>query len=165
MINNLELFLTEANILLAALSDYGKATDRLFEVDLQQEEVSFFIDDIENIIQEREEISERADAAQSAMIRAISEQSEEDARLIRCVFEGKEVAYSLTGDKSLAKEVVFKLLAMQKDIIEKDGEIIAKFTQKRDEINKALKDLQGDKRKLDFLNLAAGESHDGGFNV
>jgi len=50
MINNLELFLKEANTLLAALTEYKGATERLCEIDLGQDEISFAIDDIENIL-------------------------------------------------------------------------------------------------------------------
>ncbi|MCL1903091.1 MAG: hypothetical protein FWF94_01570 [Oscillospiraceae bacterium] len=170
MINNLELFLKEANTLLEALTDYDEATTRLngidLHADLSVEELVFAVDDIDDIIQEREEIKERAEIAQTEMTKVIEEQSDEDAELIKCVFGGKEIEYSLTGDRKLAKEVIYKLLVMQKEIIEKDTEIITKFSSKQDEIKTILKELQGDKKKLDFLSLTATGSQDSsGFNV
>jgi len=170
MINNLEIFLREANSLLEALTDYDEATTRLAEVDLRAElpaeELGFAVADIEGIIQEREELKERAEVAQTEMTRAISEQNEDDIELIECAFGGKEIKYSLTGDRKLAKEVIYQLLAMQKEIIEKDTIIIEKFTSKQEEIKEVLKDLQGDKKKLDFLNLTAtGAQDSSGFNV
>jgi len=167
MINNLELFLKEANVLLVALTEYDEVTDRLLEVDLQQEDLMFAVDDIETLLAEREELRECAESARVAMTNAIREQDEENADLIRCVFEGKEIAYSLTGDKVLAKEVIYKLLAMQKDIMGKDNLIIANLTSKKSEIKTALKNLQGDKKKLDFLNVTAANSQDSAseFNV
>jgi len=168
MINNLELFLKEANSLLAALTEYNNATDRLCEVDLQnleQENLSSAIDDIEKIIQERERIRESAEVARVAMTKAIEEQDDEDAELIKCVFNGNQAEYALKGDKSLARDVIFKLLAMQKDIIEKDSRIIADYTVKYEEIKNELKNLQGDKKKLDFLNLTAPGEAESGFEV
>lgn len=170
MINNLELFLKGANALLEALTDYNEATNRLGEIDLQPdlpvEELALAVDDVESIIGEREEIKARAEIAQAEMTKAIGKQTPEDVKLIECIFEGKEVKYALTGDKSLAKDVIYKLLAIQKEIIEKDTAIIKRFKAKQDEIKNTLKNLQGDKKKLDFLNLSATGAHDSsGFNV
>ena len=170
MINNLECFLREANCLFEALSDYNDATDRLAEVDLSadlpEEELVFVIEDIDSLIQEREEIKERAEFSQSEMTRAIGVQDEKDSELIKCVFEGKEVEYSLTGDRKLAKDVIYKLLELQREIIEKDTLIIKDFTVKHNEIKQKLKELQSDRKKLDFLNLTATGAQDAsGFNV
>jgi hypothetical protein len=146
------------------------ATDRLGEIDLQSnlppEELSFAIDDIENILQEREDIKERAEAAQMAMMHAISAQQEDDLNLIRFSFEGEEIQYSLTGDRRLAKETIYKLLEMQKAIIKKDSVILKRFSAKQEEVRSELKNLQSDKKKIDFLNLTAtGAQDSSGFNV
>ena len=166
MINNLEFFLKEANTFLAALAEYGEATDRLYEVDLQQEDLVFAVDDFEGILQEREEIKERAEFARIAMTQAIAEQDDADVQLIKCAFTGGDVSYSLSGAENLATEVIYKLLAMQKDIIEKDDIIMKRLAAKREEIKSMLKNLQDDKKKLNFLNItAAGTQESSGFNV
>jgi UDP-N-acetylmuramate-alanine ligase len=165
MINNLEIFLKEATDLLTALNEYAEATDRLLEIDLEQEEFEYAVDDIGNIIEEREEIRERADVALGAMTQAVGQQNEDDIEFIKCVFEGQEIEYAVTGDKKLCVEAIYKLLAMQKNIIDKDSAIIAKLGVKQVEIKNSLKNLQGDKKKLDFLNLSAIEEQDSGFTI
>jgi len=170
MINNLELFLKATNSLLEALTEYDEATDRLAAIDLRgslsSEELSFAVDDFENILGEREDIKERAEAAEVEMMGAIGEQTADDLELIKCVFGGNEIRYSLTGDRQLAKEAIYKLLEMQRDIIEKDGVIIKSFSDSKYEIWNKLKELRGDKKKLDFLNLTATGTQDSvGFNV
>ena len=170
MISNLEFFLEKANVLLEALNEYDNATDRLSGIDLRSdlpaEELGFVVDDFENIIQEREEIKERAEVGQAELIKAIEEQSEDDIKLIKCAFSGEEVGYSLTGDKRLVKDLIYRLITMQKSIVEKDNQIISKFSAVQDEIREVLKNSQSDKKKLDFLNLTATGSQDSaGFNV
>lgn len=169
-INNLEHFLKEANALLEALNEYDEATARLAEIDLRSdmpvEELAFAVSDIELIIEEREEIKSRAETSQTGLVAAIEEQDEDSAEFLNCVFEGKEIKYALTGDRQLAKEVVYKLIAIQKSIMEKDAEILEKFSAKQKEIKETLKNLQGDKKKLDFLSLTASGTQDSpGFNV
>jgi hypothetical protein len=166
MINNLELFLKESNTLLSEMFEYNRITDKLIETDLNYEDVSHAIDEIATLIHEREEVRERAATAQDALLRAIEAQSQDDVELIKYSFNGQEAQYSLSGDKKLAAEVVFKLLAMQKEIIDKDGEVLDKLKSKRDEIMVSLKNSQGDKKRLEFLNLTATtEKQDFGFNV
>lgn len=148
MLSNLEAFLKAANTQLELMTEYSAATDRLSEIDLQadkddEDALGFIIDDIEAVIQEREELRERMETAQAALIAEIGEQSEDDSALIRCTFEGTQVEYSVSGDRSLARDVIYKLLAMQRDIIEKDTSVMSRLEAKHDEIRAALRDLQG----------------------
>jgi len=157
----MENFLSEAGALAVILEEYGAATDRLCEVDFQQEDTMFAIDDVETIIGEREEIRQRAEIARLAMVEAISALSEEESGLVRGVFEGGK------SENAAANEIVGKLLHLQKDIVGKDSKVISELKVKCDEVKAALKELQEDKRKLDFLNVnaAGGEAPPPEFNV
>ena len=165
MINNLELFLKEANQLLSAMTEYKEATIRLCEIDLNQEELTFAIDDIENVLEEREDIMQSAETARIAMTDIIEGQEEPGVELIRDMFDGSEIQLSLSADESLAKDVIMMLLAMQKEIMEKDIEFEEKLKAKRSEIKAAMKNLQGDKKKLDYLHLSTSLGQEQGFQV
>ncbi|MCL2634428.1 MAG: hypothetical protein FWD34_07955 [Oscillospiraceae bacterium] len=174
MINNIEIFLREANGLLSALTDYRDATERLCAINLDSisadaiDNTIFAIDEIEAVLGEREVIKQRAEKHEIAMTAVINGQSEESAKLIRSMFSvlasGEEVVI-LSGDDKLAKIAIEKLLEMQKDIIGKDGDFIARLTSKFDEIKEALKGLQGDKKKIDYLQKTAVIGQDLGFKA
>jgi len=134
MEDKLRGFIDSANTLFSILTEYKEATDRILDVDLAQDELSFAIDDIENIVGEREEIRERLQLAQ------------------------EDMAEKLDGDFNEVKqlEIVVKLLGLQGEIVEKDKQIMSTFSSKQSEVKSELKSLQDDKKKLDFLNVTAG---------
>ncbi|MCL2037046.1 MAG: hypothetical protein FWG83_06655 [Oscillospiraceae bacterium] len=163
MIGNLENFLKTANTLLATLNEYAAVTGRLAEVNLFNDDLEYVLDDIGQIIDEREDLKERVEIAQEAMLASIEKLDGEDGEMVRCTFmneqsgETEEVAYSITGDKRLVRDVIFKLLGVQKDILEKDAIVIENLTSRRDEVRGELKNLQEDKKKIDFLNTMQPE--------
>jgi len=169
MVNNLERFLSAANALLAALAEYRTVTVRLCSHDLQGlygEDLAVAMGEVERLIEEREEIRVRAEAAQDELIQVVDRQSDDDAQLIRGFFGGKEVTCTVSGSHRLVRDTILKLLAVQKEITDKDTEIIERMSNKRDETKAELKELQGDKKKLDFLNVtAAGGSDVSGFKI
>jgi len=130
----MDKFIIEANSLLAVMTEYSAVTDRLLDIDLQlynQEELSFAIDDMEEIIGEREEIKARLQFAQSAM-----ESATDDIQSVRQL------------------EVVQKLIDMQAEIMGKDKLIMSRFAAKQAQVKNELKTLQGERKKIDFLNVS-----------
>jgi hypothetical protein len=145
--NKLELFQVEAESLLAVLTEYNEVTDRLCEIDLQQysqeEDLALAISDIEVLIDEREEIRERVDFARNSMIAVMGDSAE-----------------------TRGLDIVSKLLSLQSEIVEKDKLIISRYAHKHGEVKGELKNLQGEKKKIDFLNSTAGVSQEATeFNV
>ena len=170
-LTGLELFIEEANSLLAVLAEYNSVTDKLSEVNMESsteendqddETMAFVIDDIQNIIEEREEIGERADIARTAMVEAIAGLDTKDKQSVRNVFEGGQIE---NGADFPALGVICKLLSVQKDIMGKDKAFNVKFKAKQEEVRLSLKDLQGDKKKLDFLNVNASPQESVSFDV
>ena len=176
----------EIESLLSALHEYDCATDKLHalqfpeirpeihEDDSTIESLGFTIDDIESAIQEREEIRERLEVLRLSIIERMrlieSEGSDSDSvKLIMSFFAGTEVAVdspsSLTDEMRGVKSLIEEILSLQSSIAAKDSVIIERLTSKQKEIRIALKNLQADKKKLDFLNLTATGPKDSGFQV
>jgi hypothetical protein len=168
--NNLELFIKEAKTLLEALLEYDKVTDGLTSIDLEKdlddEELELIIDDVGGIIADREEINERVCFARKSMIEAMTELSKSEAeadkdnvKLLKKAFEGRCAAGFPAG------EVVSSLLSVQQTIMEKDTAFSERFNKKHEEVRVKLKTLQGDKKKIDFLNVNAGPQESVSFDV
>lgn len=175
----MESFLETVKMLLENLDEYEKLTERFSEIsllahanenDLEDDELTFVIDDIEDIIQEREEVREHAEALHVEMsekIKSFKTESEDDFLFIKSAFENPE---SCLRDVSDLHKEVFKIIAnlllVQRRIVDKDQKILEKLKEKQEQIKGGLKNLKSSKKKLDFLNLTtSGVQEDKSFNI
>lgn len=148
----MENLVKAAELMSEEWSKFNQLLDRMNEVDFGQEDFVFVLDDIEAFIQERDEIIELIRTAQDTFIQEKDKHSEEEINL----FSAKGTPFNL---------VIAQIARIQEEIDVKEKEFKRKFAEKRDEVKSALKELQGDKKKIDFLNSTAQGEQDSGFNV
>jgi hypothetical protein len=143
----MDAFYDKAAELLAIMTEYNEASDRFGEVDLYEEDMMFAVDDLQTIVDERENLRCCMESASAGMAQAFSELCD--------------------TDKASAKnsEAMTKLLDLQSEIAGKDTEILRRYSVRLAEVKRELKNLQSEKKKLDFLHLSAVGEQDSGFNV
>jgi len=170
-------FLEAANTLLEVLTEYDTVTDRFDDIDFSgmpddstdesDKDFTFVIDDVESIIQERDEIVERATATRNSMAKAINAiESDDMVSFIKKAFNGDGVSGKIKDEQKRAVSVIERMLVLQKRVVEKDKVIGEKLSVVQEEIKKEMKSLQNNKKKLDFLNTTATAGDSGtSFNI
>ncbi|MCL1866555.1 MAG: hypothetical protein FWF82_04025 [Oscillospiraceae bacterium] len=161
----MDRFLEVSEVLLGVLGEYNTATDKFFEIDFEQDDLTFAVDDFEGFLEEREEIKERISLVVSDFDSAVEGLSEEESATVKKLFGGNTASSTVGDSCSPEGKIVSEILRVQGEIVSKDKDISEKFTRKYNEVKVALKDLKGDKRKLDFLNLSAPGEQDSGFQI
>lgn len=136
----------KADALIMELAKYDDVTARLFCVKLAGEITDETVGDIEEMLTEREGIRLGVERAHKAFVDSIGGQP--------------------LDDKGELGSKVREMLSLQLEIMKKDRDFSKRFTQQYEEVKNKLRDSQGDKRKLDYLHLTAGNnSKNDGFNA
>ncbi|MDR0223144.1 MAG: hypothetical protein LBI38_06400 [Oscillospiraceae bacterium] len=156
MINNLELLVSEADALIAALTEYDEATERLCGVNLEQESI-FAIGEIENILGERERIIPKAAKAHMELMALIDEQDVDGKDALRRMFSvgGKGKKAPASGGEFSIRDKIYELMSLHSGIMRKDDDFKSRLTGKYDEVKEMMRSSQEDRKKLDFFNTAA----------
>ncbi|MCL2754648.1 MAG: hypothetical protein FWD35_02875 [Oscillospiraceae bacterium] len=129
--------------IMKAFEEYEAITDKLLALDLSEADTSlaefdFIIDDVEMLLQEREDVIESADAIRD----------------------------SLTENPMKDEEFCEKFTALQERIIAKSHEFSEMFAAKFAVVKSSLKNLQSDRRKIGFLGANALSDNEGtSFNI
>lgn len=136
----------KADALIMELAKYDEVTARLFCVKLTGEIADETVGEIEEMLAEREGVRLGVEKAHKAFVESIGGQS--------------------IDDKGELGSKVREMLNLQLEIMKKDRDFSTRFSQKYEEVKNKLRDSQGDKRKLDYLHLTAGNnSKNDGFNA
>jgi hypothetical protein len=180
-------FLESANILLESLTEYEQVTDKFALIEFEEvaevaedggevvavgsEEsevaedsgaaediLTFAIDDIEDILHEREELREPLEFARDEMMKLTEKLPESDLLNVKEAFAGK-------SDLGGGIEVIREILAVQKRIAEKDAAFSTRFQAKQVQVKSELKNLQSSKKKIGFLQMNAGAQEGTSFNI
>jgi len=126
----------KADALIIELAKYDDVTARLFCIQLTGEISDETVSEIEEMLNEREGVRLGVEKAHKAFVDSIGGNPIEDNGEL--------------GGK------VREMLNLQLEIMKKDRDFSKRFSQKYEEVKTKLRDSQGDKRKIDYLHLTAG---------